>query len=156
MSWAVRYPLHAAACKTDPGQLLSLIADALPLDILDEEGRAPLHYAAWNGLTACVRELVRAGAHVDVRSADRRSTPLHFAAGMGHADCVDALLAAGGNASSRDVDKWTPLDLARQNVMGMDACAFIAERLTSELQQKQAAASAASAVSTSAAADGLR
>jgi hypothetical protein len=63
-----------------------------PKGKLDGEGRAALHYSAWNGLVQPTLVLIAAGASVDVRSGDRRSTPLHLACGMNKASVVLALL----------------------------------------------------------------
>lgn len=125
-SWKERFPLHAAACCSEAASLQGLLASPEPgIDVLDEEGRAALHYAAWNGLLATTEALLAAGASVDVRSGDRRSTPLHFAAGMGHLACVEALLKSGADVTLVDIDKWTPLDLAKQDLMKSAACAAI-------------------------------
>ena len=65
--WSARFPLHAAACRSDSSELRALLpaapggATAGGLDELDEEGRAALHYAAWNGLDAPVAALLAAG-----------------------------------------------------------------------------------------------
>lgn len=99
------------------------------INALDEEGRSALHYAAWNGLLETLLVLLSAGATVDIRSGDRRSTPLHFAAGMGHLACVEALLRHGADVFLLDVDKWTPLDLAKQDLMKTPHCAAIVEKL---------------------------
>lgn len=120
--WAVRHPLAHAACSSDPSRLRDLLS-SLPhgspsLDALDGEGRAPLHYACMNGLLPPTLALLGAGAVVDVRSGDRRSTPLHLAAGMNHAAVARALLAHGASPWATDCDRWTPLDLAKQNLFG--------------------------------------
>ena len=117
--WAARFPLSHAACSTDAAALKLLLArpaSAAALDALDGEGRAALHYAAMNGLLAPTKALLAAGASVDVRSADRGSTPLHLACGMNHAAVARALLRAGARLDARDCDKWTPRDLARQDL----------------------------------------
>ena len=86
-------------------------------NLLDEEGRAPLHYAAWNGLaTPLGLLLAHPSTEVDVLSGDRRSSPLHLAAGMGHLECVKLLLAHGASKRCKDVDNWTPSCLAAQNI----------------------------------------
>jgi hypothetical protein len=122
-AWSIAYPLHALSCRIDAAELtvhlnqLEGAGKTESLNRLDTEGRAPLHYAAWNGLVAPCVALLAAGAEVDVRSGDRGSTPLHFAAGMGHASVVEVLLKGGAAPSARDwVDKWSPLELARQDL----------------------------------------
>jgi Krev interaction trapped protein 1 len=158
MSWAERHPLSAAACSASAAPLRALLFGGLSeplhspavLDALDEEGRCALHYSAWNGLLETTEALLEAGASIDVQTADRRSTPLHFAAGMGHPAVVAALLNRGASTSARDTDKWTPLDLARQNLFGNSAAAAAIVQLLLEAeqqgQQPQPAAAAAGAV----------
>jgi len=119
--WSVRYPISSAACQESASLLLSLLQqDPLPqpLDSLDEEGRAALHYSAWNGLLETTAALLHAGANVNVLSGDRQSTPLHFACGMGKPPVVEALLRNGADRSLQDIDKWTPRDLALQTLHG--------------------------------------
>jgi len=129
LPWSARFPLHAAACCADAAELRALVlaarggATAGGLDELDEEGRAALHYAAWNGLDAPVAMLLAAGAAPDVRSRDRGATPLHFAAGMAHPAALRLLLCGGADPRALDADKWTPLDLARQDLAGVGRCA---------------------------------
>ena len=146
--WALRHPISAAACKEDTAALHALLYDAASgaarvapaaLDALDEEGRAPLHYAAWNGLLGAARLLLRAGASTAALTPDRRASPLHLAAGMAHPELVALLLGAGADPLARDCDKWTPLALARQDLFGKpEAVASIvalleaAERAASE------------------------
>jgi len=145
LPWAARFPLHAAACAADGGDLRALLAAGgysrgggggggtlaalATLDALDDELRAPLHYAAWNGLVLPVEALLAAGAAVDVRSGDRGATPAHFAAGMGHAAALRALLRGGADARAKDADAWTPLDLARQDLMRAPGAAECAAAL---------------------------
>ncbi len=118
--WAIAHPVHRAACNADGSGITELLAEKIhkaSMNQVDKEGRAPLHYAAWNGLAVPVKLLCSAGAEVDVRSGDRGSTPLHFAAGMGHPECCKILIAFGASAGARDEqDGWTPEDLARQNL----------------------------------------
>lgn len=120
-TWAERFPISFAACQENSTLLLSLLhQDPLPqpLDALDEEGRAALHYSAWNGLLDTTLALLQAGANVNVLSGDRRSTPCHFACGMGKPNVVKTLLKHGADTSLRDIDKWTAKDLALQNLHG--------------------------------------
>ena len=141
--WAERHPVHNAACSVDAAPLAALLnARALAgaaLDVVDEEGRSALHYAAWNGLQATAEVLLRHNASVDVRTTDRGSTPLHFAAGMGKLACVKLLLSYGADTTLRDIDKWTPLDLAKQDLMASEDTGAICEALLAA-QAAQAAA----------------
>jgi len=74
----------------------------------DRIARSPLHYAALEGNTAKVIELVNSGA--DVNAAEVGGyTPLHFASQNDHAAVVKLLLEYGADVDS--VDSWgnTPL-----------------------------------------------
>ena len=129
-SWSERFPLSAAACCADASALRHLLYGAdgssgpppkSTLDSLDEEGRCALHYSAWNGLLDTTLMLLHAGASIDCLTGDRRSTAMHFAAGMGHAHVVAALLQHNGDPKLLDCDKWSPRDLARQNLFSKSA-----------------------------------
>ena len=67
-------PLHYLAKKNGLGILLLLEAGA-KVDVLDNEGRSPLHIAASLGKTKVMRKLIRAGANVSLRDRQGR-TPL--------------------------------------------------------------------------------
>ena len=148
--WALRHPISAAACQVDTAALHALLFEAACappaslLDELDEEGRAALHYACWNGLEGAAHLLLRAGASAAVRTPDRRATPLHLAAGMGHAGVVALLLAAGADPLAQDCDRWTPLVLARQDLFGKpEAVARIAALLEAAEGRARAGCAAA-------------
>jgi ankyrin repeat protein len=75
---------------------------------VDRAGRTPLHYAAADGDTNRVRELLASGA--DSNAADGAGwTPLHFAAQQGAAEVISLLLGAGAVVDSRDSSGNTPL-----------------------------------------------
>ena len=145
MAWAARYPLCHAACSADATALRALLSPPPrpTLDALDEEGRCALHYSSWNGLLEPTLALLAAGASVDVRSGDRRSTPLHLAAGMNHPAVVRALLAHGAALDALDADKWTPLHLAEQNLFGNAAAAAATALVLVEAAREQTRGAAA-------------
>jgi len=60
----------------------------------------PLHQAAYNGCTGCLRLLIDAGAQLSVVN-DAGYLPLHLAAQEGHAECCSVLLAMCCNANAR-------------------------------------------------------
>ena len=77
-----------------------------PLYCLANECRTPAG-------PAIVRTLVKAGAHVDVRTDSKRCTPLHVAARRGNAEIAAALLECGADIEAQDVAGVTPLQRAR-------------------------------------------
>lgn len=130
--WAQRFPVHAAAQCGDSAALSALLLStdkvedshshtagaATSLAVAsarDDDSWLPLHYAAWEGHTACVLlllqdapSLLAAGNHVG-------ATALHLAAGMGREATVAALLAAATSAvdvAARDAERQTPAMVA--------------------------------------------
>ena len=74
-------------------------------------GAIALHDAAFNGSTACLRLLLRAGADVNARG-NNGGTPLHAASNKGRVDAAKLLIAAGASLEARSQDGTTPLRLA--------------------------------------------
>jgi hypothetical protein len=60
-----------------------------------------LMIAAWNNVPVDVERLLRAGADIHARDAERR-TALHHAARMGHLDIVKALVLSGSDVDATD------------------------------------------------------
>ena len=82
-----------------------------------ENGRMPLHYAAWSSNNpAVVKTLLKAGAKLEARSKNG-NTPLILAAwGNRNPAVIEALLAAGADPRVRNKAGNTPLhDAARAN-----------------------------------------
>jgi ankyrin repeat protein len=92
--------------------LLSLIA------VLAFAGCTPdLHKAAREGDADRVRELLDAGADVNVRNTDKQRlqyTPLHWAAYYGHLEIAEILISRGADLDAVDPDYSTPLYLAAE------------------------------------------
>lgn len=74
-------------------------------------GRAPLSYAAAEGLPSVVRLMLEQGADVEVKDELGR-TPLWWAADNGHEGVVKLLLAGGASLEPRDNNGQTPLSWA--------------------------------------------
>jgi uncharacterized protein len=81
------------------------------VDTLDREGRTPLFYAARDGDTAIVAELLRHGANVNAKDKNLK-TALHFAANEYQPEVAKLLLANGANVDAQDVNGNTPLSNA--------------------------------------------
>jgi ankyrin repeat protein len=76
-----------------------------------------LHKAAREGDADRVRELLDAGADVNVRNADKQRlqyTPLHWAAYYGHLEIAEILISRGADLDAEDSDYSTPLYLAAE------------------------------------------
>ena len=84
---------------------------------VDRMGRSKLHYAAMEGNTAQVRELLSAGADAGLPD-DNGWTPLHFAAQEQRVDVAEILLVAGTTVDAPDAHGNTPLFRAVFNSRG--------------------------------------
>ena len=80
----------------------------------DNNGFAPLHWAAGSGSRDVTAILLAKGADINARN-DSGATPLHLAAFMGRNDVVELLLAKGAEVNARNLKKRTPL----HNAAGM-------------------------------------
>ena len=88
--------------------LLLLEKDEIDALICDQTA---LHVAARCGAINTVRELLRRGASLELKSGPESKimTPLHFAAEGGHVDVIALLLKLGASPHSRSESKSTPL-----------------------------------------------
>jgi len=112
--------VHCAAQLGDAPALVAFFSSGdgrASLLAKDDDGWAPLHYAAWYGHLEAVHVLLSVAsctpAAVNVTNG-AGATPLHFAAGSGHAAVVAALLAKGADPTLRNEEKQTPAQLAQQ------------------------------------------
>jgi ankyrin repeat protein len=92
---------------------------------------SPLWHASLWGHAAVVKELIEAGADVNVRATVKHKTsgssfsditPLHMAANKGHTPVVAELIRAGADVNIPSSDGTTPLMWAASN--GHEACAL--------------------------------
>jgi hypothetical protein len=100
--------IHLAVAGRRLDEIKRLLGGGRRCDVIDREGRTPLFYAAMDGDTEIVAELLRAGAEVNARDF-MGETPLHFAAREDHAEIVEFLLTEGASVNAQDIDGNTPL-----------------------------------------------
>lgn len=91
----------------NPAQGKISTADNTPVEYTP----ASLHWAARNGNTAAITELIQHGVKIDERD-DHGRTSLLEAAMFGQAEAVNELLVLGADFKLRDKDGYSPLDAA--------------------------------------------
>jgi ankyrin repeat protein len=106
-------PVAAAAAHGSPDELRRELQRRGSPNAKDAQGFTALDWAARNGRTAAVAELVRAGADPDLRDSGPNGwTPLMHAVHKNQLGSVRALLAAGAAPDGRADNGLTPLMLA--------------------------------------------
>ena len=110
------YELYAAARDGDVEKVRLLLEAGADVNWANEFGTTPIHLAAENGHTECVR-LLLAAPGIDVNKADYAGdTPLIEATLCGNTECVRLLLAAPGiDVNKKNKDGFTPLYWAERN-----------------------------------------
>lgn len=73
----------------------------IAFDVLDNDQRTPLHWAAYKGYVDTVRLLLAFDASPHLRDTSSGRTPLHWAAIRGHRDACTVLLQVRCAAPSR-------------------------------------------------------
>lgn len=94
--------MHELAREGDVLSAEALMSAGSEIDLPDDEGRRPLHEAAFFGRLAMVKFLTKHGALLDAPIHPFGYTALFFAAEEGHADVVRYLLSRGARLSVRD------------------------------------------------------
>jgi uncharacterized protein len=105
--------LLAAISSNSLPEVQLLLAHGADVEIADNAGWTPLHYATWFGSNSLVlKELLDHGAKIDARNG-RGITPLYFASVTGHEAQVKLLLAHGADRSLASTSGYTPLRAAK-------------------------------------------
>jgi ankyrin repeat protein len=86
------------------------------INLKDEDGRSPVHYAANNGHAEVVRVLIECG--VDVNLADRNGVaPLHFASVGGFTEIVCFLITSGADVTKMAKDGHSALSIVSKGMI---------------------------------------
>lgn len=104
--------IHDASQQGDIDAVKKLLEESPELiDLEDETGHTPLHYAAVGGQTEVARFLLSKGADVNALNALNQSVLL-YAAYFGNAEITAALIAGGAKLDDQDIVGRTPLHYA--------------------------------------------
>jgi ankyrin repeat protein len=108
MSSPVSAAIHQAVMRHSLSEVVQILAAGGMADVLDEGGRTPLFYAAKDGDSEIVFELIRHGANANAQDKNLE-TPLHFAAGEYQIQAAKRLIEGGANPNAQDNHGNTPL-----------------------------------------------
>ena len=93
-----------------------LMADPASATAFSPDGFTALHFAGFFGKIEAARELISAGASVDVYTTnDFANQPLHAAAAGRHLEVCRVLLGAGADVNATQHGGYTPLHEAAQS-----------------------------------------
>ena len=107
------HEIHDAAQAGDLAKVRSLLeADPDLLELKNENGKTPMHFAAESGSVELIRFLLDKGAAVNAKNI-ASEIPLHYAAGWCHLEAVKLLLDRKADVSIRSNEGDTPLHYLR-------------------------------------------
>eukprot|EP00397_Hematodinium_sp_SG-2012_P019976 GEMP01020558.1.p2 GENE.GEMP01020558.1~~GEMP01020558.1.p2 ORF type:complete len:364 (-),score=89.34 GEMP01020558.1:721-1812(-) len=131
-------PAHKAALKRNVSVAQALVAANANMNICDNDGCSPLHYASMNGADILV-PILAGKANIDQKDVLGES-PLHKAVQWGCLCVVTALLQAQAEVDICDVTEATPLHMACSSERRDIVEALIRGGANLEMQQKKGCA----------------
>lgn len=107
--------LHHVAQRTDPQFLHCILSKYQNLDVRDDEGFTPLHWACSMGNFENARILLEHGANVNVASDSEKLSPLMILAKKAKPDpkMVRLLLKYNASCEAENFEYMRPIDIAR-------------------------------------------
>ncbi|XWS48596.1 hypothetical protein CRYUN_Cryun13aG0090100 [Craigia yunnanensis] len=106
--------IHAFSREGDLDNLLKCIESGVSVNLLDSEGRTPLHWAVDRGHLKITEALVSRNADVNAKDNEGQ-TPLHYAVVCERKDIADFLVKQNADKDTKDVDGKSPVDLCESN-----------------------------------------
>ena len=103
--------IHNAAYDRKIELIKQHLAAGTDVNAKNEQGRTPLHVAAWDSQASVL--LIEKGADVNAKDDDG-NTPLHEAASDGNKEIVELLIAKGADVNAMDDTRRSPLDSAQK------------------------------------------
>lgn len=101
------------------------------------DGRTSLHEVAAKCLTRQIKQIIRGGADLNIKTSKRGRTALHIAATCDHPANARALLAASADIKARDKQGRTPLHLAAESGKLRTVAALMLARADIRAKDKQ-------------------
>ncbi|CAD8075430.1 unnamed protein product [Paramecium sonneborni] len=104
--------LHTASQGDCPLTIYYYLQKGIAVNVVDNKGSSPLHWAAYSGAYNAVNFLISWNANLNLQDTDTSVTPLHLATMQANSRIVRKLLMKGADRSLKDSSGKTPLDLA--------------------------------------------
>lgn len=108
-------PLHLASSSGSYHIVELLVQWGADVDPQESWGQTPLAVATLRSSVACVKALLRLGAHPDVKDHHHGQTPLHIACAAQDEECAVALLDAGCDVHAVNREGVSALGIAMSN-----------------------------------------
>lgn len=117
--------IHLASANGRNDVIASLLKkDPTLINLKDDKGNTPLHWAAMKDKTETIKLLIANGADIEAVDVDNW-TALHYASAFASLDSVNALLESGANKEAKTKDDSTPAYYAKNeeimNVLALDS-----------------------------------
>ncbi|XVF10106.1 hypothetical protein REPUB_Repub07fG0154400 [Reevesia pubescens] len=106
--------IHAFAREGELNNLLKCIESGVSVNLLDGEGRTPLHWAVDRGHLKITEALVSRNADVNAKDNEGQ-TPLHYAVVCEREDIAEFLVKQNADKDMKDVDGNSPVDLCESD-----------------------------------------
>jgi palmitoyltransferase len=91
------------------------IRNGTDVNVIDNKGSTPLHWAAYSGSYQAINFLITWGSKLNMRDRDTGFTALHLAAMQGNKRIVRRLLIKGIDRTIKDFSGKTALDYAKES-----------------------------------------
>ncbi|KAI6178255.1 Variant SH3 domain-containing protein [Aphelenchoides besseyi] len=109
----VEYPMHEAAKRGNVDLVGECLKNGISVNSLDKSGSTALYWAALNGHTEEIKELLKQ-PNITISPQNKLGdTPLHAASRKGHLDCVKILIDRGACVFIANRDGQKPIHLAQ-------------------------------------------
>ncbi|XVF12698.1 hypothetical protein REPUB_Repub08aG0141600 [Reevesia pubescens] len=106
--------IHAFAREGELDYLLKCVESGVSVNLLDSEGRTPLHWAVDRGHLKIAEALVSRNADVNAKDNEGQ-TPLHYAVVCEREDIAEFLVKQNADKDMKDVDGNSPVDLCESD-----------------------------------------
>jgi hypothetical protein len=98
--------------RANCSMVLQALQDGANPNVMDPNGRTPLHFMSGVGLAPAVVLLVHYGAQLDIQDKDGL-TAMHMAAGYANAQTLKVLVAAGADPYIKGQSQGYPLEVVQ-------------------------------------------